>query len=190
MGDWWAGFRHDPRERTHAHLRASDHDRERVTGLLTTAYADGRIERDELDERMAAVAAARTLGEIPALVVDLEPLRPVARPSRSLVGVPPEQLRDRAVEKWSDQRRGAVYVAVGTAVLGWGVLLASGLDNGWLLVLHALALLHLGRVLLAREQIVRDELRRLEKRQAGQELREELRQELRHRLPRALPWQQ
>lgn len=178
-GDLWSSFSHDPRERAHAGLRASDSDRERVTGVLTSAYADGRIERDELDQRMVHVAAARTLGELPPLIGDLVPVRPVVRPSRSLVGVPPELLRERAVERWGDQRRGAAYLFLGTTILGWGTFVASGFD--WLLIANALALLHLGRVHLAREQVVRDEVRRLEKRQA--------RQELRQRLPRALPWQ-
>lgn len=184
--DPWSSFSHDPRRRAHAPLRACDADRDHVIALLSTAYADGRIERDELDERMTAAAAVRTLGEVPPLVADLVPLRPsrplVPSPGRSLVGLPPDELHARAVEKWRDQRGGAAYVLAATSLLAWGFIAASGFDAWWLLLFNALALLHLGRLLLAREQIVRDHQRRFERRQARQQL-------LRQRLPRALPWE-
>ncbi len=177
-GDLWASFPVDPRQRAHAGIRASDDDRERITAVLTESFADGRIEREELDERMARASAARTLGELPPLVADLVPLHPPApRGGRSLVGVPPEELRERAVERWADRRRGAAFVFLGSTILAWGLVAATGNALGWVLVVfNALALLNLGRVLMSREQIVRDEERRLQRRQARQQ-----------RWPRALP---
>ena len=54
-----------------ASLRASDHDRQLVADLITAAYADGRITRDELDERLEAVLNARTFGELTPITSDL-----------------------------------------------------------------------------------------------------------------------
>ena len=39
--------------------------------VLTDAYADGRLDRDEYDERSDRANAARTLGDLPAIVSDL-----------------------------------------------------------------------------------------------------------------------
>ena len=69
----WSEFAHDPRSATYASMRASDADRDVVLRALTEAYADGRIDPDELDERTTGVQAARTLGELPAYLSDLVP---------------------------------------------------------------------------------------------------------------------
>jgi DUF1707 SHOCT-like domain len=54
-----------------ATLRASDADREQVAEQLRHATAEGRLSPDELEERLEAVFAARTYGELDAVVVDL-----------------------------------------------------------------------------------------------------------------------
>jgi hypothetical protein len=67
-------------------LRASDHDRERVAEVLRAAAADGRLDLDEMDERLSAVYSARTYADLEPLVRDLP------GPSTSpvpLAGVPP-----------------------------------------------------------------------------------------------------
>src|SRR6187397_2068017 len=46
-GDLWASFQHDPRDPAVAPLRASDADRNLVHGVLTEAFADGRLDREE-----------------------------------------------------------------------------------------------------------------------------------------------
>jgi hypothetical protein len=56
----------DPRE-----LRASDHDRDRVAEVLRQAAGDGRLTLDELDERLSAVYAAKTYGELEPITKDL-----------------------------------------------------------------------------------------------------------------------
>ena len=56
-------------------FRASDADRELVTNLLTSAYADGRLTRDELDARVDAAMSARTFAELTPLTADLLPAR-------------------------------------------------------------------------------------------------------------------
>jgi hypothetical protein len=60
-------------------LRASDADREQVAAVLRRAAGEGRIELVELDERLAAVYAARTYAELEPITRDLpaEGERPV-----------------------------------------------------------------------------------------------------------------
>ena len=177
MAELWASFPLDPRDRAHASLRASDLDRERITAVLGSAFADGRLDRDELDERMTAVAEARTLGELPPIVADLVPLKPPApRTSKSLVGVPQEVLHARAVEEWHDRRRNAFFTFLASGFFFWGLYVVAGGGFPWPLFVNALALLNVAKTLTTRESIVREEVRRLEKKQARQE-----------RWPRGLP---
>jgi hypothetical protein len=73
------------------HLRVSDADRERVADFLAGTLSDGRLTVGELDERVAAAYAARTLGDLTPLVADLSvDLRDVLSPplQGSTVGVP------------------------------------------------------------------------------------------------------
>jgi hypothetical protein len=52
-------------------VRASDSDREQVAERLRLATAEGRLDADELEERLEVLFAARTYGEIDKLVADL-----------------------------------------------------------------------------------------------------------------------
>ena len=52
-------------------VRASDADRERVARLLRDHAVTGRLSTEDLDERSGRAFAARTLGELDALVADL-----------------------------------------------------------------------------------------------------------------------
>jgi hypothetical protein len=54
-----------------SHLRASDADRERIAQVLHKATAEGRLDIHELDERLAAVYAAKTYGELAPITADL-----------------------------------------------------------------------------------------------------------------------
>ena len=60
-----------------SHLRASDADRDAVAERLRRAAVEGRLEADELEERLHAALRARTYGELEHLVADL-PQPPVA----------------------------------------------------------------------------------------------------------------
>ncbi|HYP46649.1 MAG TPA: DUF1707 domain-containing protein [Propionibacteriaceae bacterium] len=53
------------------HLRASDADREQVAAVLSTAYAEGRLTREEHDERMTEVMSARTFDDLVPITSDL-----------------------------------------------------------------------------------------------------------------------
>ena len=55
----------------HLGMRAADADRERAVGVLRAGFAEGRLTKDEYDERITAVLAARTYGELSELTVGL-----------------------------------------------------------------------------------------------------------------------
>lgn len=72
-------------------LRAADADRDRVAGILGTAYAEGRLSKDEYDTRLETALSARTYADLDQVVTDL-PVRvtapgPAADPA--LVTAPP-----------------------------------------------------------------------------------------------------
>lgn len=54
-----------------ARLRISDQDRHRVAEVLREAAAEGRIDLDELDERLEAAYGAKTYGELVPITSDL-----------------------------------------------------------------------------------------------------------------------
>ncbi|MEZ0072669.1 DUF1707 domain-containing protein [Planotetraspora sp. GP83] len=52
-------------------LRIGDQERDEVTRVLHDAFAQGRITRDELDDRLDAVFSARTAGDLRRVTADL-----------------------------------------------------------------------------------------------------------------------
>ena len=52
-------------------MRAGDRDQEAVTEVLREACGEGRLSVPELEERLELAYAARTLGQLDALVADL-----------------------------------------------------------------------------------------------------------------------
>jgi len=105
----WSEFTHDPRDPQVAGLRASDRDRSVLQQVLTDAYADGRLDRDEYDERSDRATAARTLGELPAIVSDLIAVKP-AEPARTgLAHAGADEIHRLAVEAYQSDRREAVF---------------------------------------------------------------------------------
>jgi len=61
-------------------IRTSDADRERVTTRLRDHFAEGRLDREELDERITAALNARTFGELRRVLADLPEPAPVLQP--------------------------------------------------------------------------------------------------------------
>src|SRR3954452_17208623 len=94
--------------------RASDAEREAAADWLRDAATEGRLDPDELDERVGKVYAARTHGEL-ALVTDDLP-EPPPRP------VP--------IERWKDVRERAAGLLTANLVCN-AVWLATGTDGDW-----------------------------------------------------------
>jgi hypothetical protein len=64
-------------------LRASDADREKVATVLSTAYAEGRLSRDEHDERLDQLMVAKTFDDLIPITRDLVVVGPVPEPTPS-----------------------------------------------------------------------------------------------------------
>ena len=69
-------------------LRASHADREQVIDTLKTAFADGRLDKDELDERVGQTLAARTYADLATLTADI-PAAPAQAPPPRRAARPP-----------------------------------------------------------------------------------------------------
>jgi Domain of unknown function (DUF4190)/Domain of unknown function (DUF1707) len=52
-------------------MRASDRDRDSANTLLQTAYAEGRLTKDEYDERSGQLLRSQTYAQLQALTADL-----------------------------------------------------------------------------------------------------------------------
>jgi Domain of unknown function (DUF1707) len=174
---FWGEFELDPRHPSFAPLRASDRDRELVSRVLTEGYAQGRLDREELDTRAAALAAARTLGELPPLVTDLVPLTPSATHGPHSLG--PEELRERAVANWERSRRDAIWTVLSASLICWVIWFAIGLDADrfdagfpWPLFVTAGTALNAARIQYRRQDLVADEVRSLERKQERERRRE------------------
>jgi hypothetical protein len=162
----WAEFSADPRDPATASLRASDRDRDVVLRVLAEAYADGRLTREEYDERADVAGRARTLGELPPLVTDLVPQAPAA-PGNDLVLATPEELQRRAVEAYRASRRRAVSGLASTTLVLTAIWFVLSGGNGfyWPVFVLVFGSANLLRVLLNRRDLVEEERRRLEKKQ-------------------------
>ncbi len=71
---------HDPSQ-----MRISDADRQRVADVLRDAAGEGRIDLDELEERLELTWQAKTYGELVPITLDLQAAGPVAPPAASPV---------------------------------------------------------------------------------------------------------
>lgn len=164
----WSSFTHDPRDKQHQSLRASDQDRSMLLQVLSEAYADGRLDRDEFDERSDAARTVRTLGDIEPLLHDL--IAPKPTPGGSLVGVSRTELERLAHRHWQTKRREAVFSFLGASTLTTGIWFATCFGDGgfepyffWPIFVIVFSLLHVIRTAASRQEIVDNEVRRLER---------------------------
>lgn len=87
-------------------MRASDTERAKIVSLLDDAYADGRLDVSEHEERVAAALESRTWGQLHALTADLG-LVAEATPSSPSVPVVPGPREGRIISIMSTARRGS-----------------------------------------------------------------------------------
>jgi hypothetical protein len=98
-----------------ASLRASDADRDAVAERLRRAAVEGRLEPDELEQRLHAALRSRTYGQLDRLLVDLpSPARPRPRITRSPLAFAIPLLATLVV-------LAAVVTIVAIAAAGWMV---------------------------------------------------------------------
>ena len=164
MEAFWESFRLDPRQPGHASMRASDADREIVRAVLADAYADGRLTRQEYDDRLSALYGSRTLGEVPSLVSDLVPPDgPPAAPAP----LRPADLRTRGARKWrrdvEESFAAFLFPSVICAVI-WIVVAGRGFF--WPVFPMLFLGLNLVKTVVQRESVIEREVLRLEEQAA------------------------
>jgi hypothetical protein len=84
----------EPTQHPNDAIRASNADREAVVKRLADAYAEGRLELSEMDERTAAAYAAKTMGDLTPLTADL--------PAASSTAVVATEESESDSSGWSD----------------------------------------------------------------------------------------
>jgi Domain of unknown function (DUF1707) len=104
----------DPGPPERASLRASDADRERLVEALREHHVDGRLTAEELEERTEQAYAARTLGELDALTIDLPPVATLAPAGRPVAATPATPSPSPRMER---ARASLVRQALGSLVL-------------------------------------------------------------------------
>ena len=156
----WSSFRLDPREPGNAGLRASDTDRAVVQQVLTEAYADGRLDREELDARTTTVGSARTLGELPPLLADL--VAPASATPARLEARTPDELERQAVAKYHSDRREAVLGFLGPSLVCTAIWFFLGHDGGfWPGLVMVFTFINVLRVVVNRDDMVEKNRRQL-----------------------------
>ena len=162
----WDRFSHDPRAQTNAPLRASDLDRNVALDALSAAYADGRLDREEYDERSSAVQSTKTLGELLRYLRDLAPDSGAA----GLVAATPAMIQQRAEQSYLRIRQRAVSRFLIPSMICWVVwALMFPSTNGsgpivpWPVFVMLFTGVRLLNVIINRDEIRAEQQRRMEK---------------------------
>jgi len=80
-------------------LRISDQDRHQVAEVLREAAGEGRIDLDELDQRLDATYAARTYADLVPITLDLPATPATHPPSRPAAAIPSHVVPGPAEER-------------------------------------------------------------------------------------------
>lgn len=86
-------------------IRASDADRERTAALLREHLAEGRLNAEEFNDRLDKALAAKTIGELDALLADLPGIDLYRLPAAGIRPAPPGALRPRSARSGGLERR-------------------------------------------------------------------------------------
>jgi hypothetical protein len=162
-GSVWRRFEHDPRDPRYAGMRASDRDRAVVQEVITEAYAEGRLDREELDERTAAVDGAKTYADLVPPIRDLTFDNVPARfaPAR-------EGDVERAAELYYGERlRDAFFGFLVPNLICWAIWFMTGHPVFiWPIFVSIPTGLNLLRVATSRASIIESRIQKLQRRQA------------------------
>jgi len=122
-----------PAAATGGRLRASHADREHVIDTLKTAFVQGRLTKDELDDRVSGTFASRTYAELGAITADI-PTGLAAAP------LPPAPTRARARPPVNIKAGVRASIVISTcAALIWASLIFTNQVAVFLLALGASA---------------------------------------------------
>jgi Domain of unknown function (DUF1707) len=121
-GSPWSRFEHDPRDPAYSGMRASDRDRAVVHDVLAEAYAEGRLDREELDERTGAVDSAKTYADLLPPIRDLTADHAPARPAP----VATTDLRRSAEQYYRDKLRDSFFGLLIPNLICWTIWYITG----------------------------------------------------------------
>ena len=157
----WERFSHDPRAETNAPLRASDLDRNVALDALSAAYADGRLDREEHDQRSSVVQGSKTLGDLLGQLRDLTPDAGQA----GLVLASPAMMERRADEAYLRIRQRAVSSFLIPTLICWGIWALTSRDPEfpWPVFVMLFTGVRLLSVILNRRDLIAEQRRRIEK---------------------------
>ncbi|MGH3386866.1 MAG: DUF1707 SHOCT-like domain-containing protein [Nocardioidaceae bacterium] len=121
-----SGPQKSPEEHPDLDLRVSHQDRDRVAEQLRDAAGDGRLDLDELEDRLERALTAKTYRDLEPLTADLPSARhavvrrPSTSPESTRIGGTPTQHRSQAI--LSESKRTGAWVVpasyTATSVLG------------------------------------------------------------------------
>ena len=142
------------------HMRASHADREHMIDTLKAAFVQGRLTKDELDQRVGQAFASKTYAELAALSADL-PAGPAPSRSRPVRAQGPSLGSKKALE-WA-----IVSVFSPLAPLAAAFLTGSGIFCGAVVHLGAYSIIFVGLPFLMIVVGTMVEERRQERRSLG-----------------------
>ena len=128
------------------YLRAAHADRERVVGVLKTAFVRGMLSKEEFDERVTQAFASRTYAELAAVTADLPAGLPAAAPPSAAAQEEGWLTMKRAaavsalllaavalvfVYGWVFQSPGVLVIASPLAFIAWTCVSGSLFADAW-----------------------------------------------------------
>ncbi len=162
-GNIWRRFEHDPRDPAYATLRAADRDRAVVHDVLVEAYGEGRIDRQEFDERSAQVTAAKTYADLVPPIRDLTADALSAR----IATVPTADLERQARLYYGEKLRDALFGFLIPNLICWAIWYLLGHDGFiWPIFVSIPTGLNFLRVATSRGAIVQGRVEKLQRREA------------------------
>ena len=145
-----------------ADLRASDEQRDRAVAEIREHFAAGRLTDEELSDRVQAAYAARTEGELSALLADLPKLPATRAQQKAELAQRRRDLQRRLVQDAGGGSGAflictAIWLASGASGFFWPIFVALGVliplvKNGWRLYGPAPEFDEIERELEARRQ--------------------------------------
>jgi hypothetical protein len=162
-GSIWRRFEHDPRDPTYATMRASDRDRAVVHDVLVESYGDGRIDREEFDERSSQVTAAKTYADLVPPIRDLTADALSAR----VATVPTADLERQARRYYGEQVRDSFFGFLIPNLICWAIWFLTGHDGFiWPIFVLIPTAGNVLRVGASKRSIIESRIEKLERKQA------------------------
>ncbi|MFI6291778.1 DUF1707 and DUF4870 domain-containing protein [Nonomuraea sp. NPDC050790] len=121
-----------------AQLRVTNQDREHVVEHVKAAYAEGRFDKLEFDDRLERAMTARTHGDLMPIMTELYGSRPAANLRQTMAPAPPRHHGPTE----SNERLGAsaahLLALIGLPIIGPLILLLTGGKTSPYIRRHAL----------------------------------------------------